>query len=484
MTVKEQLGQIVGAEFVSNNPEDLYVYSQDMTENVPSTPDYVVMPKTVEEIQQIVKLANQLKIPITAYVAGSNVGGLAIPAKGGIIMDLKRMKKVVEINRKDMYIVLEPGFTFGHLRKLLEEELPEFEYSFPFAPPFSSVTANAILQGLGNLSHKYGSMSESITGLEVVLPTGELVRVGYCAISPYWNSRTPLPDLVGLFVGFQGTTGIITKCGISLWPKPAHQSHCVIFSTDPAEIYNSLIFKLCRSQICQEIGGGLLNKFMSKGLLPMDQLEELIEMMGLVPRYEGLYFVNLCTLWGCSEDALRAKYKYLVKMVNETNKEENANLVLLRPEDYGEMGQQMMNPMNLPVQIPGLLAEGGLTWVGSYVPLSRWLEGCLKGLEIHKKYNRIAGVLHRPMKYGHYGVQRFLIPFDKSSRQDIETVTALCEELVEMILDIGGIPYKMPPKVAKIMMQRADPTFVELLKKIKYTLDPQGILNPGKLGID
>ena len=121
--------------------------------------------------------------------------------------------------------------------------------------------------------------------------------------------------------------------------------------------------------------------------------------------------------------------------------------------------------------------------MGSYVPLSRWLEGCLRGIEIHKKHDRMPGVLHRPMKYGHYGVQRFLIPFNKSSKKEIQDVTALCKELVEMILDIGGIPYKMPPWVAKIMMDRADPNFVELLKRIKRTLDPKGILNPGKLGI-
>ncbi len=483
MDILEKLSEIVGTEWVSNRPEDLYVYSRDMTENPPSMPDYIVMPETVEEIQQIVKLANEMKIPITAYVAGSNVGGLAIPSEGGIILDLKRMNKVIEINRDDMYIVVEPGFTFGHLRKLLEEELPEFEYSFPFAPPFASVTANAILQGLGNLSYKHGSMSESINGLEVVLPTGEVVRVGSCAISPYWNTRTPLPDLIGLFVGFQGTTGIVTKCGISLWPKPPFQTHCVIFATDPAEIYSSLIFKLCRAQICQEIGGGLLNKEVGQKLLPLDQLEDLIEMMGLKPKYEGLYFVNLCTLWGCSEDALKAKYKYLIKLVNETNTEEDANLILLRPEDYGEMGKQMMVPMNLPIQIPGLLKEGGLTWVGSYVPLSQWLEGCLRGIEIHKNYGRLPGVLHRPMKYGHYGALRFLIPFNKKNKQEIQKVSSLCKELLEMIVDIGGIPYKMPPWAAKILMNHADPNYVQLLRKIKQSLDPNRIFNPGKLGL-
>ncbi|MHA1252385.1 MAG: FAD-binding oxidoreductase [Candidatus Helarchaeota archaeon] len=315
----KELIDIVGEEFVSNRPEELFLYSKDMTENYESEPDIVVMPGSTEEVQKIVKLANKNKIPITPYVAGSNVGGLTIPYKKGIIIDLKRMNRVIEINKKDMYIIIEPGFTFGHLRKLLNEELTEFEYSFPFAPPYSSVLVNALLQGLGNLSHKYGSMSEYINGLEVVLPTGNLLKVGACAVSPYWFSRSPLPDLIGLFVGFQGTTGIVTKGSVCLWPKPQLLTHCVIFATDPAHVYDKFIFKLCRSGICQEIGGGLLNLFMSKGLLPMDELKGLIEMMGFVPKYEGLYFVNLLTLYGNTEEEIKAKYKYLVKLVNESN---------------------------------------------------------------------------------------------------------------------------------------------------------------------
>jgi len=480
----KDLVDIVGEDFVSERPEELYLYSKDMTENFPETPDIVVMPETTEEVQKIVLFANKNKIPITPYVAGSNVGGLAIPYGKGILMDLKRMKKVIEINKKDMYIVIEPGFTFGHLRKLLDEELIEFQYSFPFAPPFSSVLVNAILQGLGNLSHKYGSMSESLNGIEVVLPNGEIARAGTCAISPYWYSRTPLPDLLGLFVGWQGTTGIATKGSICLWPKPPIITHCVVFATDPADVYNRFIFKLCRSGICQEIGGGLLNMFMSKGLLPMEELKNLIEMMGFVPRFEGLYFVNLLTLYGNTEEEVKAKYKFLVKMVSEINDQDGAQLVLLKPEDYGEMGQKMMTPMDLPIQIPGLLNRGGLTWVGSYVPLSKWLEGCIKGIEIHKKYDKIPGVLHRPMKSGHYGVLRFLIPFDKSNEKEIEEIRAMVKELAEMILDIGGVIYKMPPWVAPKIMERADPGFVSLLKKIKKTLDPNGILNPHHLGFD
>jgi len=90
--VVEELAKIVGSEFVSTNQADLYIYSQDMTQAEPSWPDVVAMPDSVEEVQAIVRLANKEKIPVTPYIAGGNIGGLTIPLKGGISLDLKRIK--------------------------------------------------------------------------------------------------------------------------------------------------------------------------------------------------------------------------------------------------------------------------------------------------------------------------------------------------------------------------------------------------------
>ncbi|MFX0140527.1 MAG: FAD-binding oxidoreductase, partial [Candidatus Hodarchaeota archaeon] len=174
MSLINELQKIVGEEWVTDRPEELIIYSKDMTENEPSKPEVVVMPKTTEEVQKIVKLANEKKIPITPYVAGANVGGLAIPTKGGILIDLKRMDQILEVDESNMYAIVEPGVTFGHLKKLLEDDYPQLRYSYPMAPPFTSVVCNALLSGLGNLSYRYGSMSDMVSGLEVVLPTGEI----------------------------------------------------------------------------------------------------------------------------------------------------------------------------------------------------------------------------------------------------------------------------------------------------------------------
>ncbi|MHA1649564.1 MAG: FAD-binding oxidoreductase, partial [Candidatus Helarchaeota archaeon] len=105
--ILNKLRKIVGNEWVSDFPEELLLYSYDMTEHPPSNPDFIVMPKSVEEIIEVVKLANEYKIPIVPFVTGNNIGGLTIPLKGGIVLDLKRMDRILHLNEDDMYIIID-----------------------------------------------------------------------------------------------------------------------------------------------------------------------------------------------------------------------------------------------------------------------------------------------------------------------------------------------------------------------------------------
>ena len=123
--IVEKLSNIVGSENVSTNQADLYIHSYDLTQAEPSWPDIVVLAKSVEEVQAIVRLANEEKIPLTPYIAGGNVGGTAIPLEGGIILDLKRMDRILEVNDVDMYAVVEPGVTFGHMKAYLADNHPD-----------------------------------------------------------------------------------------------------------------------------------------------------------------------------------------------------------------------------------------------------------------------------------------------------------------------------------------------------------------------
>lgn len=466
-----ELEKIVGSGFVSTNPADLLIYSQDMTQTEPNWPDVVVLPKTVEEIQAIVRLANKEKVPITPYIAGGNIGGLTIPLKGGITLDLKRMDKILEVNETDMYTVVEPGVTFGHMKAYLTRHHPDLMYSYAFSPPSTGVIANALMQGLDNLSFRYGTSSEWVSGLEVVLPTGELVKIGSCAVSKGWQSFVPLPELSGLFLGWQGTTGIITKMAVSLWPKPEHAISLSFLFMDFEGAYKALKL-LARSRIPDDLIGTSLT------IMNIDRkAAETHFKAHFYPAQKKApgdpEFIVSSEITGNTENELNAKVEVIERIVREELK----NVKLIGPEKVPSITP------GLPFQIVGQLgAGGGLTWVGAYGPMSNWLDTIKKGCEIQDKYGFTRTSYTRIMAEGHYAGLRWVLPFDKGDPKQLKKIKALWKEQLEMVIENGYIPYKTPVTAIQMLEKRADPEWVRLNQRVKEMLDPNNIMNPGRWG--
>ncbi|MEM2144857.1 MAG: FAD-dependent oxidoreductase, partial [Candidatus Jordarchaeaceae archaeon] len=113
--ILKSLEEIVGKNFATDRIEERYYYSSDPSAEEPSIPEFIVMPGTVEEIQEILRLANREKITVTPRTGGLTLSGLAIPYGGGILLDLKRMNKIIEVNPHSMYVVVECGVTTGQL---------------------------------------------------------------------------------------------------------------------------------------------------------------------------------------------------------------------------------------------------------------------------------------------------------------------------------------------------------------------------------
>lgn len=467
--VMKELEKIVGSEFVSTNQADLYIYSQDMTQAEPSWPDIMAMPQSVDEVQAIVRLANKEKIPVTPYVAGGNIGGLTIPLKGGIVLDLRRMDRIIEVNETNMYAVIEPGVTFGIMKKRLDEQHPNLVYTYAFSPPSTSVMANALVQGLDDLSFRYGAASHWVTGLEIVLPTGELVRIGSCAVSNTWQAISPLPELAGLFLGWQGTTGVITKMAVSVWPKPKY-TKAMSFSLAEMDGAYDLVKAISRTRIPDDITGG------SFAWQKMERLAAQHEKISVYPAYirsadEPEFGIN-ATITGNTENELNAKVEAITEVVNEL-------------KDINLMDIQTFTgrAAPLPMQMLGVLSSGGgLTWVGTYGPMSTWLETLKKGCEIQDKYGITRSSYTRIMNEGHFAALRWLLPFDKGDPEMVERIKALSIEQLEMVIEMGYIPYKTPVWAIRRLEERADSSWLELHRRIKQMLDPNNIMNPGRWG--
>jgi glycolate oxidase len=466
--------KIVGSRYVSDRPAERFIYASDMTENSPHQPDFVVMPETVEEVQQIIQLANERLVPLVPFVTGQNVGGLTIPqVDGAVIVDLKRMDKIIDVDEEGMYIVVEPGVTFGHIRKYLDEHHPNLRYTYPLASPFSSVMANAILQGLCDLSSRYGAMADFVNGLEVVLPTGEIVRAGSGILGDdNWFGRYPLPDLVGLFTGWQGMTGIVTKMALQLWPKKPVTKHLALF-TFGEHPTTEMLKEIVRADLIDDAG------CMSLPVLKM--------LFGIPPPVEALEgepdYDTALTLSGNTELEVSEKIKVLEDIVNKYKEEDSRHLLIPFDAAYKLIGEQLFSWVDYPSDAFKVLTEyDGLTWMGTYIHPKNWGQALANGRKIVEKYGFELMAYLKPMKMMHYGEFKFIIRFQKDG-ETLVRIRQCNNELLGMALDLKAIPYKTPVWAAKKLLERADPGFVNLVKRVRKLLDPNGIMNPGRLGL-
>jgi FAD/FMN-containing dehydrogenase len=465
-----EIKSIVGSEYVTSNKADLYIYSQDLTQASSKWPDLAVLPATLTELQKVVKVANREKIPVVPYIAGGNIGGLAIPQHGGILLDLKRMDRIIEVNETDMYAVVEPGVTFGHIKAYLEKHHPSLVYTYAFSPPSTGVITNAILQGLDNLSFRYGAASHWVSGLEVLLADGDIVRIGSSAISRTWQAIVPFPELAGLFLGWQGTTGIITKMAVSLWPKPRFSASLNFQFMDLEGVYRFLVV-MSRTRIPDDLIGT------SYALGKVSRIAMEHQKASLYPaqvRGDGEpEFTCSMEISGNTQDELDVKLKVIGETVKTGLKDIRMKTAPFSP------GSSAHFPMQT---LPVLSSGGGLTWVGCYGPMSRWLETVEKGCALQDKYNISRSCYTRVMNEGHFVGLRWMLPFDKGDPAMIKRITDLSAEQLDLVLEMGYIPYKTPVWAIDKIEQKAGADWIKLHQRVKEMLDPDNIFNPGRWG--
>lgn len=462
--IKRSLAVIVGEDYVSDNDEELLFCSSDPSAEPPCKPAFVVMPKTVEEIQEIVKLANTELIPITPRSGGMSVAGLTIPCGEDIILDLKRMNKIIEVNEESMYALIECGVTTGQLKTFLEENHPDLEYSIPAAPPSVSVVANALVWGAGHLLLKYGLNSDMINGLEVVLPMGEILKTGSCALSPSWFTKYCFPNLSGLFIGWFGSTGIVTKCSIQLWPKPRIRSIFRIAIHDVEDVPD-LILKIAREEVSERIG-------LSSWTDDPDNFN-LKEKPKGVP--ELLMAIYTC---GNSHIELHVKQNTIERIVKEEQKKgKNITLFKLTDDEVNNL-LSLRPPPELPMDT--YRQGGGYEYMGACLPVKNFGLTYREGIKLAKKhgFQFIHGLmLLRP---GQLGIFVFVFPFNRVDSDEVHRLHLTRIDLTKLILSLGGIPWKPSPSLQKLVLQKADHSSVKLMKQIRTILDPNQVMSPNK----
>jgi FAD/FMN-containing dehydrogenase len=451
MGIYESLREIVGPERVSTGQEERYFYSRDSGAQPSRRADYVVLPKTTQEVQAIVALANREKVPITPMGGGFTLSALAVPNRAGIVLDMKGMDRILEVNETSRYALIEAGVTQAALRSYLKRNHPDLQHSTPEAPPAVTVVANALIQGHGHISPRYGVNSDMINGMEVVLPTGEVCTIGSRSVGPSWFTRGPLPDLAGLFVGWYGTTGIVTKLSLRLYPKPDYRD-VFVFSTDEIDLIPEAISGVTRLDLIEDFflitqeKPDWMNHCFFVLILSAHRKEELVLKKDLYKRF-------------FREFAGGGKFEFV----------ENLHPALRK------------RFLDVPPQA-ALAADfrkgGGFEYTGAILPIDKIPEAWRKGIEIAHRYGMLCSYVHQVLP-GPGIMFGFNYSFNRADQQDVENTRKALEESNRLTYALGGIVWKGELGAQRMAMERMDPNTLRLLTRVKKLLDPEGIMNPG-----
>ncbi|HWR67732.1 MAG TPA: FAD-binding oxidoreductase, partial [Desulfomonilia bacterium] len=366
----------------------------------------------------------------------------------------KRMNRILEVNESSHYAVVEAGTSQGMLDAYLRKHHPQLKHSLPDAPPAATIAGNIAIHGSGHLSQSEGGFhSEMVTGLEVVLPTGELVKLGSCSTVPAWFSRAPLPDLAGLFLGWNGTTGVITKVGIKLFPRPKYHD-VLVYMTEDIDLAPMVLDRVIGTSMAEDINYALAPK----------------------PDYLRGFQMTVVNFTANTEEELAFKRKTLRSVMKDLYETRDSGFMPVPPNMKAGF---LEAPQKALSKFADVRKGGGFEYVGAIMPIERIPDACRAGMEITARHGITYSLGARIIGRGNAAMFFFAYPFNRVDMDEVERVKKALEETNETALALGGIPWKTEVQGQQAILRQMEPGTYALMKRIRAVLDPEGIMNPG-----
>ncbi|WP_027416755.1 FAD-binding oxidoreductase [Aneurinibacillus terranovensis] len=449
----EEISAIVKTGRILTNESDRFSYSFDASFGT-YLPDVVIQTKNVEELAELVKFANREKVPVYPRGQATCLSGGPLPVKGGMVFDLSIMDDVLEINEEDLIAIVSPGVLTSDIHKAAEQKGLMYPPD-PSSSHVSTIGGNLAENSGGPRGLKYGVTKDYVIGLEIITPQGEIIQTGGRTVKNVTGY-----DLTKLIVGSEGTLGIITKAILRLIPKPPA-------SETVMAIFDSLVD-----------AGRAISKILSSGILPskmelMDQASivavENYEPSGLPKDADAMILIEL--------DGHPAAVRDEAEQVSQVCKEVGVREVRV-PQTKAEKedvwkARKLVSPAIVRIK-PTKISEDAT------VPRSKIPEMCRRLQEIKKKYN-----LHLVV-FGHAGDGNLHpnIIADKSDKEEMLRVEKAVAEIFEAAIALGGTlsgEHGIGTMKAPFMEMELGAAGLNMMKSIKQALDPNNIMNPGKI---
>lgn len=454
--ITTELGHILPKKNILSSVEECYVYSQDGTNDIKSDilPDVVVFPETTDEIQEIMKFANSHKIPVIARGAGTNLVGACIPKKGGIVINFTKMDNILEINKTNMTAKVQAGVVVGKL----QEEVSKLGLFFPPDPSNLKVSTigGAIAQSAGGpKTFKYGTTKDYILGLKVVLADGTLIETGTNTIKNATGYH-----LEQLFIGSEGTLGIVVEATLKLIPKPETTRVVMAYFDTVENATNSVT-----NMIDKNIYPSTID-FMNKNTL---QTVEKFYPCGLLTDKESALIIEVDG-FEISMDTQIARLETVLRLsgasevVISHTKEEQEKLWTARRSSFGATAKLRPDVVTNDMIVP---REN----------ISKLVSGIN---DICDKYGLIISIV------GHIGDGNIhpQIALDLNNETEVKAYEQAKKEFYKLTLELGGTlsaEHGIGLEKKEFLKNAIQPETLEYMKKIKKLFDPNNILNPDKI---
>lgn len=461
MSAVQELKKLLGDRLLTKN-EDKLPYIRDASYFTGKMPDAVAIPKTNAEVSEIMKICSSYNLQVTIRSGGSSLTGSSVPMEGGIIISMSAMNRIIAIRPEDSYVIAEPGVRLDDLN--LELEKMGFFYPPDPASSMAATVGGSISTNAGGLrASYYGTTKEWVLGVEVVLPTGEIVEFGGKTLK-----RTKGYDLTALMIGNEGTLGIITKAILKIWPIPEKVGRIMAYFAEIMDV------------------GRSVSELKKKGIIPyiaefMDSLS-----MQSVTKTNGISFPDnarfllMIDISSTKESITRLleTAKGVISSFNPvyiqvtTDKDEMAKMYQARKGLYSS-SLSLRSDKHQYVVIADLV-----------VPTS----------ELPAAFTEIQEIIDKSglkvMLFGHIGDGNIHgnIFADTRSAEEMEKVDSLQMNLAKIVLSHGGsvsaehgIGVEKKALLIEELRERNSEFNLKLMRSIKDNFDPNGLLNRGKI---
>ena len=448
----KKLKNIVPYNFLSKK-EDLYVYAYDTSQNPEEIilPLAVVFPKNTDEVSKIVKLCLEYNISIVPRAQGTNHCGATRPVQNSIIIHFSRMNKIIKIDKTNLIAIVEPNVVIGELNK----ELDKLNLFFPPDPSNLAVSTIGGAIGLcsgGPRTFKYGNTKDYIINLEVVLADGTIIET-----AKNISKNVTGYNLTSLFVGSEGTLGIITKATVKLLPKPETRLLTLAY-------FDTL-----------EEAGICSNEIINSGLIPstIDLIDKIT--LQTIEKFNPCGFLtNKKAMLLIELDGFSDCVKYEQKILKEILEKNNAkNIVQTKNErENEEIWRARRSAFSALTQLkPSVITEDIV------VPRDKIVDFINKVSQLSKKYNIITATM------GHIADGNIHPNFALDLEVESERFEKLKDELFNYALAVGGTlsgEHGIGTHKQKYINEAIEKNAHNLMREIKKLLDPKDIFNTGK----